>query len=45
MYFLGLGSVWGSRSLTQSTIEREVNSQLTQVSLNLFPNNYAILYE
>jgi hypothetical protein len=31
IYFLGLGSVWGSRSLTQSAIEREVNSQLTQV--------------
>ncbi|UJR31568.1 hypothetical protein I4U23_019055 [Adineta vaga] len=27
----GLGSVWGSRSLTQTAIEREVNSQLTQI--------------
>ncbi|CAF3818117.1 unnamed protein product, partial [Rotaria sp. Silwood1] len=26
-----LGSTWGSRSLTQSAIEREVNSQLTQI--------------
>ncbi|CAF4671733.1 unnamed protein product, partial [Rotaria magnacalcarata] len=25
-----LGSAWGSRSLTQTAIEREVNSQLTQ---------------
>ncbi|CAF4495746.1 unnamed protein product [Rotaria socialis] len=27
----GLGSAWGSRSLTQTAIEREVNSQLTQI--------------
>jgi hypothetical protein len=29
--FLGLGGIWGSRSLSQTTIEREVNSQLAQV--------------
>ncbi|CAF1331006.1 unnamed protein product [Adineta ricciae] len=27
----GLGNAWGSRSLTQTAIEREVNSQLTQI--------------
>ncbi|CAF3046308.1 unnamed protein product [Rotaria sp. Silwood2] len=27
----GLGSTWGSRSLTQTAIEREVNSQLAQI--------------
>ncbi|CAF0925344.1 unnamed protein product [Rotaria sordida] len=27
----GLGTTWGSRSLTQTAIEREVNSQLTQI--------------
>jgi hypothetical protein len=29
--YLGLGGVWGSRSVSQTTIEREVNSQLAQV--------------
>ncbi|CAF1390285.1 unnamed protein product, partial [Rotaria sordida] len=27
----GLGGIWGSRSLSQTAIEREVNSQLTQI--------------
>jgi hypothetical protein len=29
--YLGLGGVWGSRLLSQTAIEREINSQLTQV--------------
>jgi hypothetical protein len=29
--YIGLGGVWGSRSLSQTTIEHEVNSQLAQV--------------
>jgi hypothetical protein len=29
--YIGLGGVWGSRLLSQTSIEREVNSQLTQV--------------
>ena len=28
---IGLGNTWGSRSLQQTAIEREVNSQLAQV--------------
>lgn len=27
----GLGNIWGTRSISQSAIEREVNSQLTQI--------------
>ena len=35
--FSGLGHSWNSRSLSQTSIEREVNAQITQVSQRLSP--------